>query len=207
MRLASTLPNLNVIAKPQRNPIMMGTAGRNLPEPPAREYIGRVFSQHREELEWLANFLTGDETIAAACLVDACALAESENPGFQEWLLKCACLATIRSAVQIQQRRIVHLSFAYKQRPCIHGGHPALSSDWREILVGESSVVIARLDVLCRFALVICGLEKRSAHEAAVLLGIDQAAVEGAYCDAIKSLEVISCEQFQRQNDCAAVYN
>jgi len=186
---------------------MMGAASRNLPEPPARECIGRVFSQHREELEWLANFLTGDEGIATACLVDACALAESENPGFDEWLLKCACLATIRSAVQIQQRRIVQLSFAYTQRPCIHGGHTALSSDWREILVEESSVVIARLDVLCRFALVICGLEKRSAYEAAVLLGIDPAGAEGAYCAAIKSLEVISCEQFQQQNDVAAVYN
>ena len=65
---------------------MMGAASRNLPEPPTREYIGSVFSQHREELEWLANFLTGDEKIAAACLVDACALAESENPGFHEWL-------------------------------------------------------------------------------------------------------------------------
>jgi DNA-directed RNA polymerase specialized sigma24 family protein len=184
---------------------MMGAASRNLPPPPAREYVGRVFSQHREELEWLANFLTGDETIAAACLVDACALVESENPGFEEWL-KCACLATIRSAVQIQQRRIVQLSFAYK-RPCIHGGHTALSSDWREILVEESSVVIARLDVLCRSALVICGLEKRSAYEAAALLGIDPAGVEGAYCAAIKSLEVISCQQFQRQNDSAAVYN
>ena len=109
---------------------MMSAASTNVPEAPAREYIGRVFSQHREELEWLANLLTGDETIAAACLVDACELAESENPCFQEWLLKCACLATIRSAVQIQQRRIVQLSFAYKQYPCIHGGHRALSSDW-----------------------------------------------------------------------------
>jgi len=186
---------------------MMSAASTNLQEAPAREYIGRVFSQHREELEWLANFLTGDETIAAACLVDACALAESENPCFQEWLLNCACMATIRSAVQIQQRRIVQLSFAYKQCPCIHGGHRALSSDWREILVEESSVVIARFDVLCRFALVICGLEKRSANEAAALLGIDPAAVEGAYCAAIKYLEVISCQQFQRQNDSAAVYN
>ena len=186
---------------------MLGAASRNLPEPPAREYVGRVFSQHREELEWLANFLTGDETVAAACLVDACALAESENPGFQEWILKCAFLATIRSAVQIQQRRIVQLSFAYQQRSCIHGGHTALSYDWRQIVVEESSVVIARLDVLCRSALVICGLESRSADEAAALLGIDPAGVEGAYCAAIKSLEVISCEQFQRRNDFAAVCN
>src|SRR5271166_4533195 len=131
----------NVIAKPQRNPFMMGAARRNLPEPPAREYVGRVFSQHREELEWLATFLTGDETIAAACLVDACALADSENPDFQEWLFKCACLATIRSAAQIQQKQIAQFSSAYLQSGCIHGEHTGLSSDWCDVLLEESSVV------------------------------------------------------------------
>jgi DNA-directed RNA polymerase specialized sigma24 family protein len=82
-----------------------------------------------------------------------------------------------------------------------------LSSDWREILVEESSVVIAKLDVLCRAALVICGLEKRSASEAAALLGIDPAGVQGAYCAAIESLEVVSCEQFRRRHEFAAVCN
>ena len=48
---------------------------------------------------------------------------------------------------------------------------------------------------------------KRQAHEAAFLLGVDQTSVEGAYCAAIKFLEVIGCEQFQRQNDFAAVCN
>ena len=82
-----------------------------------------------------------------------------------------------------------------------------LSSDWCDVLLEESSVVCARLDILCRFALVICGLEKRSANEAALLLGVDPASVEGAYCAAIKSLEVIGCEQFQQQNEFAAVWN
>jgi hypothetical protein len=195
-----------MIAKPQRA-FMVGEASRNPPEPPAREYVVRVFSQHREELEWLANFLTSDETIAAACLVDACALAESENPHLSEWLLEWARLATIRSAVQVQQKRIAQLSSAYLQRRCIHDGHPALSSDFVELLVEESCVLIPRLDVLCRCALVICGLEKRSTHEAALLLGVDQTSVEGAYCAGIKFLEVIGCEQVQRQNDSAAVYN
>jgi hypothetical protein len=173
----------------------------------AGENVGNVFSQHREELEWLATFLTGDEMIAAACMADAGALAELEIPGFQEWLSEWDCLATIRSAVEIQQRRIAQLAATYKQRTCIHGGHTALSSDWREILLEESNVLIARLDVLCRFVLVICGLEKRSAPEAALLLGVDATSVEGAYCAAIKFLEVIGCEQFQRQNDFAAVCN
>jgi len=186
---------------------MMGAASRTLPEPPPREYVGRVFSQHREELEWLANFLTGDEKIAEACVVDACAQAELENPGLQEWPSTWASMSTIRSAAQIQQQRIAQLSSAYMQSGCIHGEHTVLSSDWCEVLLEESSVVCARLDIFCRFALVICGLEKRSANEAALLLGVDPANVEGAYCAAIKSLEVISCEQFQRQNDSAALYN
>jgi len=184
----------------------MRPAKKSFPERVATEN-GEVFNQYREELEWLANFLTGDEKVAAACVVDACALAESENPGFQAWLLEWARLATIRSAVQIQQRRIAQLSSAYMQRRCIHRGHAALSSDWTEILVEETKVLIAKLDVLCRCALVICGLEKRSAHEAALLLGVDPISVEGAYCAAIKFLDVIGCEQLQQHNDFAAVCN
>ena len=185
----------------------MSAAKKSFPERVATENVGGVFSQYREELEWLANFLTGDEKIAAACVVDACALAESENPGFQAWLLEWARLATIRSAVQIQQRRLAQLSSAYMQRRCTHGGHAALSSDWSDVLVEESNVLIAKLDVLCRCALVICGLEKRSAHEAALLLGVDPISVEGAYCAAIKFLDVIGCEQLQQHNDFAAVCN
>jgi len=186
---------------------MISVASKSFPEPAVNEYVGTVFSQNREELEWLANFITGNEKIAEACVVDACAQAESENPSLQEWSSTWASMSTIRSAAQVQQQRIAQLSSAYMQCGCIHGGHTALSSDWCDILLEESSVVFARLDVFCRFALVICGLEKRTAKEAALLLGVDPASVEGAYCTATKCLEVISCEQFQRQNDFAAVWN
>jgi len=186
---------------------MISGANEIFPEPVASENVGDASRQHREELEWRANFLIGDEMIAEDCVVDAGTLAEPENPDFQEWLSEWACMATIRAAIQIHQRRIAQLASTYKRRPCIHGGHTALSSDLREILVEESNGLIARLDVLCRFALVICGLEKRSAHEAALLLGVDATSVEGAYCAAIKFLEAIGCEQFQWQNDSAAVCN
>jgi len=186
---------------------MISAASRSFTEPAVSEYVGTVFSQNREELEGLANFLICDEKIAEACVVDACAQAELENPGLQEWPSKWALMSTIRSAAQIQQQRIAQLSSAYMQSGFIHGGHTVLSSDWCDVLLEESSVVCARLDIFCRFALVICGLEKRSANEAALLLGVDPASVEGAYCAAIKSLEVISCEQFQRQNEFAAVWN
>ena len=186
---------------------MISAASKSFPEPAVSEYVGTVFSQNREELEWLANFLTGDEKIAEACVVDACAQAESDSHGLQEWSSAWASKSTIRSAAQVQQQRIAHLSCAYMRCGCIHGGHAALSSDSCDIVLEESSVVFSRLDIFCRFALVICGLEKRSAIEAALLLGVDPASVEGAYCTAIKCLEVISCEQFQRQNDFAAVWN
>jgi hypothetical protein len=185
----------------------MSTASTRFPERLDSETVGGVFSQYREELEWLAGFLTGDEHIGAACVIDACALAESENPGFQGWLLEWARLATIRSTVQIQQRRIAQLSVPYVQHRCIHGGHPALSAESVQSLVEESRWIMRRLDVLCRFALVICGLEKRSAHEAAILLGVDRTSVEGAYCTAIELLEVIGCGQFRGQNEFAAVCN
>ncbi|MGA9390112.1 MAG: hypothetical protein WBV69_06665 [Candidatus Sulfotelmatobacter sp.] len=186
---------------------MISAASKSFTEPAVGEYVDIVFSQNREELEWLANFLTGDEKIAEACVVDACAQAELETPSLREWSSNWASMSTIRSAAQIQQQRIAQLSSAYMQCAWIHGGHTALCSDWCDILLEESSVVCARLDVFCRFALVICGLEERSANEAALLLGVDPASVEGAYCAAIKSLEVISCEQFQRQNEFAAVWN
>ncbi len=64
---------------------MINAANKSFPEPAVSEYVGSVFSQNREELEWLANFLTGDENIADACVVDACAQAESEISGLQEW--------------------------------------------------------------------------------------------------------------------------
>jgi hypothetical protein len=135
----------------------MSTGSTSFPERLDTETVGGVFSEYHGELEWLASFLSGDEQIGAACVIDACALAESENPGFQGWLLEWARLATIRSTVQIQQRRIAQLSPAYVHHGCTHGGHPALSADSVERLVEESRWIIRRLDVLCRFALVICG--------------------------------------------------
>ncbi len=186
---------------------MISAASKSFSEPAVSEYVGTVFSQNREELEWLANFLTGDEKIADACVVDACVQAELENSGLQEWPSKWASMSTIRCAAQIQHQRIAQLSSAYMQSGCVHGGHAVLSSDWCDILLEESRVVCGRLDIFCRFALVICGLEKRSANEAALLLGVDPASVEGAYWTAIKCLEVIRCEQFLRENEFAAVWN
>ena len=169
--------------------------------------IAKVFSDYREELEWLSIFLTGNEKMAVACVVDACALAKAQNPDFEEWLLQWARLATIRSACELQHSRIVQLSAVYKLRPCIHELHKPLSQDSLDLLVEESELLRSRLDVLCRFALVLCGIERRPTSEVSAILNIDPAAVEAAYCEALKFLEVIGCEQLQREDNLAAICN
>jgi hypothetical protein len=186
--------------KNQRNKAMISAVRNSFPELQAIEGGGGVLSEYREALVWLANFLTGDKNVAEACVIDACALAEAESPGLEGWPVEWARVATMRSAAEIQQQRIAQLSSAYVHRPCIHGSHRALVQESIDVLVAESDALIGKLDVLCRFALVLCGVEKHSAHDAALLLGIEQASVEGAYCVAIRYLKVIGCEQFQQQN-------
>src|SRR5215469_9719793 len=170
---------------------------------PARE----IFSEHREGLEWLANFIAGDERVATACVIDACAITESQNPTFEKWPVKWARMATIRSAVDVHRSRLAQLSQEYARRPCLHGGHSALLPESLELAIEKSSLLIRKLDVLCRCALVLCGIEKYSIEEAAHLLGIDYTSVQGAYCAALEVLDVIGCEQFREENHFAAVCN
>ena len=47
------------------------------------------------------------------------------------------------------------------------------------------------LTILCRFVLILCGVEQRPSGEAALLMAISKHAVDVAYCDAFDSLEVI----------------
>jgi len=67
----------------------------------------------------------------------------------------------------------------------------SLSAGTAELLAIEFDTVQLRVDVLCRFVLILCGIERRSITEAAQLLGITRCAVESAYSAALESLEVI----------------
>lgn len=187
---------------------MISTAGDNHSGLATCAGIRNVFSQYRTELEWLAYFVTGDKTVAAASVTDACALSVSRNQIFEEWLLNWARYATIRAAIQIQASRIAQLTSTYERvRTCPHHGHHALSPNSIELVVEETDVLLNRMDVLSRCALVICGIEKRSSSQAAVLLGISRTAAEAAYCAALEYLAVVRCERFRNQNDFAAVCN
>lgn len=148
--------------------------------------IRAAFTEHREELAWLAGFLTGDEMVAAACIIDA-------RKVVQEWLWTSARDATIRSALDVQQVRIGQLSSAYDHHGCIYEQHaaPPLDIETLEFLVRESDEIRLRLDSICRFVLVLRGIENRLLPEVALLLGISEHAVEAAYCAALQSIDVV----------------
>jgi DNA-directed RNA polymerase specialized sigma24 family protein len=156
--------------------------------------IANAFNGYREELEWLALFLMGDKELAEACLVDARSLATIENQVFEEWLEHWARRATIRSAADMQQSRITQLASAYERNPCPHKEHKPLDAETVELLKTESSMLAFRLDALCRFALILRGVEGYSARESALVLGVSRIAVEAAYCAALEFLKFQSCE-------------
>jgi hypothetical protein len=157
------------------------------------EEVRAAFTEHCEELAWLAGFLTGDEGVAAACIIDARKLAQNEGKVVQEWLWTSARDATIRSALDVQQVRIGQLSSAYDHHGCIYEQHaaPPLDIDTLEFLVRESDEIRLRLDSICRFVLVLRGIENRLLPAVALLLGISEHAVEAAYGAAIQSLDIM----------------
>ncbi len=160
----------------------------------AAEQIRRAFGEHLEEVEWLALFLTAGEELATACIVDACALATTPNDVFVQpvgcWMRGC----TLRSAIEMQHVRIAQLASIYERRPCPHGQHAPLAWDVLDFLYERPAEVALRIDVLCRAALVLLGIEGYSATEAARILGVSETAVEAAYCAALQALEILSCE-------------
>ena len=171
------------------------------------EEVHAAFTEHREELAWLAGFLIGDEEVAAACIIDARALAENKGNVFQEWHWTSARDGAIRSALDIQRAQIGRLSCVYDRYDCIHVEHKALPVEVLEFMVRESSSIRLRLDTICRFVLVLCGLENCRSRQVAQLLGISEHAVEAAYCAAIDSLDVMRSQAIVDSYGYAAAYN
>lgn len=163
--------------------------------------VRNAFVEYREDLDWLALVLTGDHEMAEACIVDACTLATTENQVFEEWLEHWARRATIRSAIEMQRGRIVQLGTAYERRPCPHQEHTSLSPDIAELVRKQGDSLIPRMDVLCRCALVLRGIEDYSSREASVMLDVSRRALDAAYCAALDALAVLSCELLRDLDD------
>jgi len=179
----------------------------NSPGISSGEAIRTPFAEHNQELTWLAEFLTGDETVASACVIDASTLTQGENGKDREWLCPWPREATIRSALDVQRVRIGQLSSVYDRCDCVYGEHAAVSLETLEFLVRESNVIRVRLDTICRFVLVLCGIGNRRSREVALLLGISEHAVEAAYCAALQSIDAIRCQAIVESYGYPAAYN
>jgi DNA-directed RNA polymerase specialized sigma24 family protein len=156
--------------------------------------VREAFTEYREWLEWLALFLTGDEDQVAPCMADACALAATQTQVFLDWLEHWARRATILSALKMQQSRIAQLGAAYQGHPCAHREHASLAPGEIELLKARPLDLARRLDVLCRFSLVMRGIEEYSTKQSALMLGVSGASFDAAYCAALESLRMVKSE-------------
>jgi hypothetical protein len=154
--------------------------------------IRKVFGDYHNLLRWLTGFLIGDEELADACIVDACTIAETQTPDFHEWLIHWGARATVGCALQRQHANIAELASKYEKSDPAHRKHLALPPEYFLSLVKNSEGIHARLDVLCRFVLVLRGIANDSYDKVAAQLGISRSAVEAAYCVAFDTLELAS---------------
>ena len=156
--------------------------------------VRKAFREHREELAWLAVFLTANAELAGVCLVDACAVAAMPSDVCPQWLESWTRCCTIRSAVQMQQSRISLLASVYERTPSHHRHHTPLAPLVLDVLCDKPERFGRCLDVLCRAAVILIGIEHYSPTESAQILGISGAAVEAAYCAALDFFEILQCE-------------
>jgi hypothetical protein len=154
------------------------------------EDIRKIFGDYHNVLRWLAIFLIEDEKFADAYIVDACSIAETQTPDFHEWLVHWAARATVKWALQAQRDGISELAPKYEHREPVHLTHLPLCPQHFVSLIKNSEDIHTRLDVLCRFVLVLRGIGKDSYDEVATQLGISRSAVEGAYCVAYDAIEL-----------------
>lgn len=154
--------------------------------------IRKVFGDYHNVLHWLALFLIGNEKLADTCIVDACAIAQTQTPIFHEWLVHWAARATVRCALQTQQERIAELAPEYDKLEPVQRGHTPLSVDCFQVLIKNSEEIHTRLDVLCRFVLVLRGIAHDSCDQIAAQLGVSKSAIEQAYSFAFDTLDLVS---------------
>jgi hypothetical protein len=153
--------------------------------------IRKVFGDYHNVLHWLAVFLIGDEKIADGCIVDACNITQTRGPIFHEWLVHWAARATVRCAFQSQRARIEEISREYETGEPVVQKQSPLSAEYFRLLIQNSEVIHVRLDVLCRFVLVLRGIGKDSCDAVAAQLGISPIAAEQAYSVAYDTLGLL----------------
>src|SRR5512133_415407 len=119
---------------------MIATTNERRSAAAAIDAVDSILTRYRTQLEWIAVFVTGEETSAAACAIDACGLTESRRPAQEDWLIECAGRATLAAAIQSQRLRIDQLSSIYEGRTCGHDSHDPLPRTSLEFAVVETDL-------------------------------------------------------------------
>ena len=152
--------------------------------------IRQLFGEYHNLLRWLGAFLMREEEFTDDYVIDACTIADKQGPEFHEWLVHWAARATVAGLFEKQQGEIAILASKYEQGDPAHVKHAPLSPGQTSSLVENSKVLCARLDLLCRFVLVLHGLGKLSYDDVATQLRVGRSAVENAYGLSVDTLEL-----------------
>ena len=156
--------------------------------------VRNAFCEHREDLAWLAVFLTANAELANVCMVDSCAVAATPKDVCVHWLQSWIRCCTIRSAVEMQQSRIFLLGAVYERTASHRRDYTPLAPLVLDVLYDKPERFGRCLDVLCRAAMVLIGIEHYSPTESAQILGVSRSALEAAYCAALEFFEILGCE-------------
>lgn len=157
--------------------------------------IRKVFGDYHNVLHWLALFLIGDREVADECVVDACTIAHTQTSLFHEWLVQWAARATVQCALQTQHSQIAEIASGYENCEPVSTKCLQLTAEHFQRLIENSEEVHDRLDVLCRFVLVLHGIARDSSDQVAAQLGVSQNTVERAYCIAFETLTLVSKDE------------
>lgn len=159
--------------------------------------IRKVFGDYHNVLHWLALFLIGDMEIAEGCVVDACTIAQTQPELFHEWLVQWAARATLGCALKTRHYQFAEIASEYGNRERVYPKRLPLTAEHFQRLIENSEAVHARLDVLCRFVLVLHGIARDSCDQVAAQLGVSQNTVEQAYCTACETLDLVSKNEWR----------
>lgn len=154
--------------------------------------IRQLFGEYHNLLRWLGAFLIREEEFTDDYVIDACTIADKQGPEFHEWLVHWAARATVTGLFEKQQGEISKLASKYEQGDPAQVKHAPLSPGQASSLVKNSKVLCARLDLLCRFVLVLHGLGKLSYDDVSMQLRVGRSAVGNAYALAVHTLELAS---------------
>jgi hypothetical protein len=158
----------------------------------------------------LALLITGDETTAGQCVVNACDMTVQGHSPFRDWLTEWAKAATITSAISRCVGAIRGCEAAYKGRHCTHPEHLSQVDDGERehilkvVLGADPGIVIAELDPLSRAVLVLRVATRSSVQDCVLRLNVSRAAVVAANCEAMTKLRDLERKELSRRPTASA---